>query len=151
MSDFKVIKVRTGLFAAQVHGEQADERPGECAAASVDPDVGNLRIVPIASGVTLSPRIVIGQEQPTPQGWYSSAYGQYEPSPAVIYSARTTSNSTDIAWLLLPYRGADAPATEAKLLAGSKDGMRLEVTLDGKRYVADIPMSSGLKAKLMVK
>ncbi len=33
----------------------------------------------------------------------------------------------------------------AKLISSSENGLRIEVTTDGKRYVADIPMSSGMQ------
>jgi Heparinase II/III N-terminus/Heparinase II/III-like protein len=71
-------------------------------ATSVDPDLGNLRIIP-CSMHSWSVRLVQGQEDPV-QGWWSGTYNQKAPSPTVIYAAEIQ-QSVIFAWVLLPAQG----------------------------------------------
>ena len=71
-------------------------------ATSVDPELGNLRIIPCAKH-PWSVRLVQGQEDPV-QGWWSGTYNQKRPSPTAIYAAEIQ-KSTIFAWILFPAQG----------------------------------------------
>ncbi|MGB7415581.1 MAG: hypothetical protein WA902_15345, partial [Thermosynechococcaceae cyanobacterium] len=71
-------------------------------ATSVDPELGNLRIIP-CSGHPWSVRLVQGQEDPV-QGWWSGTYNQKRPSPTAVYAAEIQ-KSAIFAWILLPAQG----------------------------------------------
>lgn len=70
---------------------------------SIDPDKGNLRIVP-AQGTTWDIAIVEGQETPYIQGWYSHHYNHKEPAPCVEYATESQGEDTYV-WALVPAMG----------------------------------------------
>jgi len=77
--------------------------------ASVDSNVGNLRIIP-CSNLDWAVNLVQGQEDPV-QGWWSGSYNQKVPNPTAIYSTQID-QSIAFAWVLLPARG---PVTRPKV------------------------------------
>jgi len=81
------------------------------AVRSVDPEVGNLRIAPVAA-FDWAVETVTGQEPAgihgTMQGWYAHSYGNWEPSPTSVFTARIEQTSA-FAWLLLPAHGDVSP------------------------------------------
>lgn len=70
--------------------------------ASIDPNVGNLRIIP-CSNLGWAVNLVQGQKDPV-QGWWSGHYNQKTPSPTAIYSTEIE-QSIAFAWVLLPAQG----------------------------------------------
>jgi hypothetical protein len=87
----------------------------EGSVATTDQGQGNLRLLPLGSDVAWEIKLVKGEEDPVPQGWYSHAYGQHAPSTCAIYSATVPGDLT-FAWLLTTARG------EAPRLQGGLDG-----------------------------
>jgi Heparinase II/III N-terminus/Heparinase II/III-like protein len=69
---------------------------------SVDPDVGNLKIVP-ASDLLWNVQIIQGQENPV-QGWWSREYNHKTPNPTAVYTTTIESSKT-FAWVLAPAQG----------------------------------------------
>ncbi|MBW4518515.1 MAG: heparinase II/III family protein [Scytolyngbya sp. HA4215-MV1] len=97
-------------------------------ASSIDPDVGNLQIIPVASfpwQVTL----VAGQDHPV-QGWWSREYNHCVPNPTAIYSTEATTLVT-FAWVLYPAIG-EVPAVKVELLPAPLGSMRIAVTVPGQ-------------------
>jgi hypothetical protein len=73
-------------------------------AVSVDPGVGNLRIVPVGP-VAWSPRRVRAEKPPDPiQGWYSPRPNHKLPATVAVYDGRIEGTTT-FAWVLFPARG----------------------------------------------
>ena len=72
-------------------------------ACTTDADVGNLRILPLAS-FPWDVEKVAGRTEPSIQGWYSVRYNKREPNPTVLYSADIP-GSVVFAWLMLPAKG----------------------------------------------
>lgn len=82
----------------------------ELSAASTDPGVGNVRLVP-SKGAGWSVRLVSGQEDPEIQGWWSREYNHKTPATAAIYE-RSMESSDVMAWLIVP---SDGPPPDAAL------------------------------------
>ena len=70
-------------------------------------EVGNLRIVPIGR-VEWGSDLVMGQENPAIQGWYSVKYNTKVPSSTAVYTASMESSDT-CAWLIVSGKGPVAP------------------------------------------
>jgi hypothetical protein len=87
-------------------------------AVSVNPEEGNLRLVPIGA-LNWSVGLVSGQEQPTIQGWYSEEYGTKVPNSTVVYTT-TIDKPTTFAWLLAPFKGP-VPKFHTNLVQKDRD------------------------------
>jgi hypothetical protein len=101
-------------------------------AQSVDPGVGNLRITPVA-GFDWAVETVTGQEPAgihgTMQGWYAHSYGNWEPSPTTVFTARIERTST-FAWLLLPARG-DVPSIWGEIVENTGEAIAVRIHRPG--------------------
>jgi hypothetical protein len=93
--------------------------------ASVDENVGNLRIVPVG-GPDWTLDLIKGRSEPPLQGWYSPEYNVKSPNTVAVYSGRTKNNAT-FAWLLLPTRGRSSPATNVVPLPAADGALRLRI------------------------
>ncbi len=118
------------------------------AVRSTDADACNLSITPLGE-VAWDARIVKGQEQPAPQGWYSIRYNTYEPTDTAVYDAQVIAGTT-FAWLLLPYQGAGQPQATAQMTMANKAGAVIRVTLEGKTYDLSVPLADGHKPGLKI-
>jgi hypothetical protein len=101
-------------------------------ARSVDPGVGNLRIVPVA-GFDWALETVKGQEPAgihgTMQGWYAHGYNNWEQSPTSIFTARIE-RTTAFAWLLVPARG-DVPAIRGEIIENTDEAIGVRIHRPG--------------------
>ncbi|MEM7657206.1 MAG: alginate lyase family protein [Bacteroidota bacterium] len=105
---------------------------------STDPGKGNLRIIP-SEGREWSTDLIVGQETPTIQGWYSERYNEKHPNPTVVYRGSTTT-ATTFGWLLLPAKGSVgmaslvlSPETDDRVTAHVRfleSGASLNLTVD---------------------
>ncbi len=91
--------------------------------ASIDPDVGNLRIIP-ASDLDWQVKIVAGQNHPV-QGWWSGQYNQILPSPTAIYSAEIMT-TVNFAWVIYPSKGI-VPKIKVNAISLNPDLIKLKV------------------------
>jgi hypothetical protein len=103
-------------------------------ARTVDPDVGNLRIAPLA-GFDWTVATVTGQEPAgihvTMQGWYAHGYQNWEPSPTSIFTAHIESTAA-FAWLLLPAHG-DVPEIAGTIIEDSDEAISILVRRHGEQ------------------
>lgn len=107
---------------------------------SVNPQAGNLRIVPV--GKTWQSEIVKGQTQPVIQGWYSADYGKKEPNPTAICTS-STGDTSIFAWILIPAKG-EVPMVTAKLLGEDENGVRIRIdAAGGKPLEVFVPVEGG--------
>ena len=106
---------------------------------------GNLAVVPV-SKQKFDIRFVKGQEEPMPQGWYSPEYNIFEPNIATFYATKIKKNSS-LVWLLLPSE-MKTPATKARILSESDDGVEVEVKIKGSNWRMFIPYADSNKAQL---
>jgi hypothetical protein len=98
---------------------------------SIDPQVGNLRIIPVAhpgSSLSWQLQIVKGQKHPV-QGWWSREYGHICESPVVTYQTKIAT-STTFAWVLFPAKG-EVPPVQVQCLPAPTGTMRLKITPSG--------------------
>lgn len=103
---------------------------------SVDPDRGNLRIVPVAE-FDLKPELVKGSTDPF-QGWHSLSLGKQRPAVCAVYTGKVPHSAT-FAWVLFPAKGDVPQVHVARLKTGTEDirlsinGMEVAVCLDGPK------------------
>jgi hypothetical protein len=109
------------------HPDCTVEVEGE-SVVSVDPGVGNLRIVP-AAPFPWQVQLVAGQDNPV-QGWWSREYNHRVPNPTAVYSATIESMATFV-WMLYPALGR-VPAVAVTLLPSPPDLLRLRITVPGQ-------------------
>ncbi|MEX0742381.1 MAG: heparinase II/III family protein, partial [Phycisphaeraceae bacterium] len=95
---------------------------------SVDRDQGNLRITPTGE-IDWDLRVVKGQEQPYPQGWYSPTYNVVEASPCAEYTATVASGQV-FGWLIIPGQGV-VPKVMVERLSAPQGVLRLRLTPPG--------------------
>lgn len=111
-------------------------------AVSVDPNKGNLRIVPLNQhSRRWNVKSVRGQTEPHIQGWYSETYGSKQPNATIIYSADIEGQST-FAWLLLPSLGK-VPNAEAKIVESDEqsESVTISIKIDDKpRELINVPL-----------
>jgi hypothetical protein len=101
---------------------------GANASVSTANEHGNLKIIPVnAEGWKLQE--IKGQQTPTIQGWYSSTYNTFEPSPASVYSRHLDSDDTFV-WILWPFEKTP-PGIQARLLSAQKTHITIRVTEPG--------------------
>ncbi|HEY9850326.1 MAG TPA: alginate lyase family protein [Leptolyngbyaceae cyanobacterium] len=93
--------------------------------ASVDPGVGNLRIVPV-SNLDWQVKIVAGEENPI-QGWWSEEYNRILPNPTAIYATKIMT-TVNFAWVIYPAKGI-VPNIKVNLLPSLPDTVRLQVEI----------------------
>jgi hypothetical protein len=113
------------------------------AVMSNDERAGNLSVTPVA-GHDWRISVVVGQETPLVQGWYSPHYNTKEPAPTAIFSSRIEQSET-IAWILLPARGGVEPV-EASFESVDDDGVRVRVRIasaDRQGVVVTVPLTAG--------
>lgn len=109
--------------------------------ASIDPEEGNLRIVP-AGDIRWQIDLIRGQREPALQGWYSSDYGTLEENSTAVFSA-TIRNSAIFAWVLVPAVGT-VPYVEAKLTTSKGQNALMHVTIAGEKpFTVKIPLGEG--------
>lgn len=94
---------------------------------SVDPGVGNLRIVP-ASDLDWQVDIVRGQTEPEIQGWYSESFGVKTPASVIRFTAEIDGSAT-FAWVMLPAKGA-VPPVAVRSRPTTDAGADLEIAID---------------------
>lgn len=92
---------------------------------SVDPGVGNLRIIPV-SNLDWQVKIVSGQENPV-QGWWSEEYNRILPNPTAIYSTKIMT-TVNFAWVMYPAKGI-VPNIKVNLLPSLPDTVRLKLEI----------------------
>jgi Heparinase II/III N-terminus/Heparinase II/III-like protein len=92
---------------------------------SVDPGVGNLKIVPVSS-LLWDVQIIRGQENPV-QGWWSLEYNQKVPNSTVEYSTEIEASAT-FAWVLSPTQGI-VPNMNVNLLPSPEGSVLLRVEI----------------------
>lgn len=85
---------------------------------------GNLQIIPVGK-TEWNIRSVKGQEQPSPQGWYSEKYNLSEPAIASIYSTAIAGSSSFV-WILQPSEKIPSPL-KAEILSHDKDKIKLRI------------------------
>ena len=95
---------------------------------STDHERGNLSIIPVGQ-TDWNIQLVKGQEQPSPQGWYSEKYNRTEPSVASIYTTEIR-NSSSFVWVLFPTEGQAAPLKTEIL---SADAEKISVRISDER------------------
>lgn len=125
---------------------------------TADPGHGNLRLIPIPIGKSTfdSVRLVKGQREPVPLGWYSPEYNVKIASPIALYE-KEISGPTILAWLLIPEvgqrdaKGEFAVSPHAFLQRiSSKDYLTINTTLKyyvGGTYIFLDPISIPLGEK----
>ena len=125
------------------HPDCTVERQGEEVATIDEGDVGNLRIVPVAS-FPWRVDLVKGQEDPDPgryrmwkadvvrgpddasvQGWYSPVYNERRAGFTAVYRADIAASAT-FAWVLWPARGA-VPAVKVAAVRLSEERVELRI------------------------
>ena len=113
------------------------ERDGQV--LSTDQSKGNLRIVPLGD-TAWEVKMVKGQAEPRPQGWYSEKYNSAEPASTAIYSA-SLDGTTAFAWILVPAKG-DVPEVEARIMSQDKNHVSVTV-VDGQknRFEITVPLT----------
>ncbi|MDP4679599.1 MAG: heparinase II/III family protein, partial [Cyclobacteriaceae bacterium] len=73
-------------------------------ALSTNANEPNLRVVPVGN-IPWEVEIIVGQETPVIQGWYSSVFGEKVTNPTMVYSTEIKEPTT-FAWVMVPARGA---------------------------------------------
>jgi len=106
---------------------------------------GNLAVIPI-NKKRYKIELVMGQEKPEIQGWYSPEYNVYGPNTASIY--RTDISATEnLVWLLLPSEN-QSPKVKAKVLEENEQEVRIEVKSKQKTWTLTIPFMNSEGAVL---
>lgn len=109
-------------------------------------DGPGLRIVPLGA-ISWEPEIVMGQEKPYLQGWYSANYGEKVPNPTVVYRANLDQSAT-FAWVLIPENG---PMNDPDItFAERADEVAISIAGTGKQSVNIILPKDKNPAKLNV-
>jgi len=130
------------------HPDCTVEATGQ-AVASVDPDKGNLRIVP-AAAFPWTVTMVKGRKDPM-QGWYSPKYNFLVPSPCAVYTGQIGKTAT-FAWVMVPAGGL-VPEVAVQRLPAPESAIRLRVTRPGSgpdeiairmEGEGPVPLSNGL-------
>jgi hypothetical protein len=125
---------------------------------TTDAGEGNVRVTP-AGDVDWSLSMVEGQEDGSPQGWYSRTYGEAEPSPTAVYE--TTAAGGTFGWVIsvaeeAPEQPAvewlDAPAGVARLRVGWQGEPTRTVTIvvDAAQRPYTLPDGRTLDARLLI-
>ena len=91
---------------------------------STDHERGNLSIIPVGQ-TNWDIQLVEGQEDPTPQGWYSEKYNKSEPAVASIYTTGI-SNTSSFVWVLFPTQWRSAPL-KAEILSSDAEKIKLRI------------------------
>lgn len=107
---------------------------------------GNLQIIPVGKS-KWNISMIMGQEEPEIQGWYSEEYNKYKPNVASVYSTQIKSNAAFV-WLLIPFDGI-ASTYKAKVISQDSEGVKVKVeNQDGGVWFATIPFSNSAGAML---
>lgn len=111
---------------------------------STDHDKGNLTIIPVGE-TKWKIRHIKGQDDPSPQGWYSEKYNMAVPSIASIYST-DIKESTTFVWILQPAEGKAMPL-RAKIRSQDAAQVKLRI-LDERsnRWDVTVPFANSAKA-----
>jgi heparan-sulfate lyase len=91
---------------------------------STTEDKGNLNVIPVGN-TAWKIQHVKGQEEPSPQGWYSEKYNVSEPAVATIYSAQIQ-NSASFIWILQPSEKSVTPLS-AEIVSQDRDKVTLRI------------------------
>jgi hypothetical protein len=103
-----------------------------------DPEKGNLRIVS-ADPAAWNIELVIGQEKPHPQGWYSEKYNTVTKAPTAVCRAQIKGEAV-FAWLLVPCYCI--PPDASLELKSAEDGVvSIRAEIGGESLLACIPLS----------
>ena len=96
---------------------------------ATDHEHGNLQVIPLGE-TTWQLDLVKGREEPTPQGWYSEEYNQFEPNTASIFS--TNIDQSDVfVWLLYPSEEKNAKA-QAEIERKDNRALTIKVQLENQ-------------------
>ena len=108
------------------------------ATVTMDPNEGNLLVLPIKGNIVLQPEIFKGQEKPFIQGWYSDKSNNKIPSYDAIYKIDDAPKQAYFAWLLVPFHGDKAPIVSATLeMKGNKAVVK--VVIDRESTKCELP------------
>jgi len=111
---------------------------------STDHEKGNLTIIPVGER-RWKLKHVKGQDEPSPQGWYSEKYNKAEPSTASIYSTDIR-ESTTFVWILQPSEGKAVPLT-AKIRSQDDTQVKLRIFDEGSnRWDVTVPFANSVNA-----
>ncbi len=104
----------------------------ENTAVSIDPEVGNLRIVPVSRD-PFKLEIVKGREEPRIQGWknFGQEIEKGVAAPCAVFSSE--SSSAAFAWVMMPGKG-EVPEVEVEQLAGSDKRIYCRIKTASKSY-----------------
>ncbi|TSE04144.1 alginate lyase family protein [Aquimarina algiphila] len=109
---------------------------------------GNLAIIPVGYQDFKITQIK-GREKPSPQGWYSSMYNQFEPNTATSYSTTIKANKT-LVWILQPSKNK-LQLLKPKIIAEDNSQIKIEVKSKQYQYQVNIPFYNSTKAALIKK
>lgn len=106
---------------------------------------GNLKIIPVGEA-DWKIRQVKGQNEPSPQGWYSEEYNHAQPSTASIYSTDVKGTTTFV-WILQPSKEKVKPL-KAQIVSSSDDAVTLRlVDEQSNQWDVTVPISDSHKAQ----
>lgn len=107
---------------------------------------GNLAVIPV-SKQHFDIKLVIGQETPEIQGWYSPEYNVFKANTTSFYSTAINGNTTMV-WLLIPSEN-EAPKMAAKILSENENEVQIEVKSKENIWLLKIPFLNSKKADLV--
>jgi len=108
---------------------------------------GNLAVIPVSKQV-FNIKLVKGQDEPGPQGWYSPEYNIFEPNIASSHCSKIN-ESTTFVWLLLPST-EKMPKMEAEIISENNNEVKIEVNSKKKSWQLSIPFTDSKNAKLIM-
>ncbi|MEM9675064.1 MAG: heparinase II/III family protein [Bacteroidota bacterium] len=108
---------------------------------------GYLTIMPIGDH-SFSIDMVMGQEQPELQGWYSPEYNLYEPNIATIYRTQLQESST-MAWILFPSINNN-PKVKATIVSQDAQQIVLDVNSEKGSWQLTVPYDNSNQARLHI-
>ncbi|MFW6045108.1 MAG: alginate lyase family protein, partial [Planctomycetota bacterium] len=91
---------------------------------TTDEDAGNIRLTP-AGGMDWELDLIRGQEEPVPQGWYSSSYGEAGPATAAVYDG-PMHDAAMFGWVITPGLGTP-PSPEVEWMEAPEGMARIKV------------------------
>jgi hypothetical protein len=135
-----------------------DAASNEVTIEGVDPATGQgtdvrLRVIPAVWGSTPNwhmAKLVVGQKANANgtqqwQGWFSQAYGDAWPAPAVVYDADGVSERSLCAWLLVPYRSAPNFIATFRISAATNTTVVADVEINGHASQVTVPFIGGVR------
>ena len=78
-----------------------------------------------------TPQVIIGQQTPVLQGWYSPNYGSYSASPVLSYQTNVSAPNNVFAWVLVPTQGGVASRASAVITSVSATEVVVDATVEG--------------------